>query len=277
MPASFEVDRVRLSRVIGNLVENAIKYTDDGNVSVTADMKRAGSISGEAKERLFSYRGRPDNASKPGSGLGLHIAKSLIDQMGGKIEISNERGGRVDVTVPVTRYESSGTGSLSILPSTQLPDMSGMTVLLAEDNTTNQMVVTQMLSAMGAHFVVASDGVEAIVALTAYALREHRERIADAGADGMIPKPILGIEEFGEDLLRHSKRSTKQAQTANGAKPEAAAIIDEVAYANLSRSIGPEMMDELLASVRHGSTPPRLSCDDLCRRRGWRIGCANLR
>ena len=120
--------------------------------------------------------------------------------------------------------------------------LTGMDILLAEDNPTNQMVAVQMLESLGATVTLAVDGAEALemllaktydvalidiemprisgidlirrlrdmdpplcdmplIALTAYVMREHRAAIDDAGADGIIAKPILSIEQFGDDIL----------------------------------------------------------------------------
>lgn len=121
--------------------------------------------------------------------------------------------------------------------------LTGLQILLAEDNPTNQMVAVQMLEALGAEVTVANDGAEALerlevaafdvalidiemprvsglelierlradprpisqmplIALTAYVMREHRAAIDKAGADGIIAKPILSIDQFGEDVRR---------------------------------------------------------------------------
>lgn len=140
------------------------------------------------------------------------------------------------------------------------PALAGLTVLLAEDNLTNQMVATQMLESLGAETALANDGEEALallrerrfdvglidiemprlsglelivrlragpepiasmplIALTAYVMREHRAAIEDAGADGIIAKPILSIEKFGSDILAH----VRKRRSRGAAPPEPAA------------------------------------------------------
>ncbi|RMH46531.1 MAG: response regulator, partial [Alphaproteobacteria bacterium] len=163
----------------------------------------------------------------------------------------------------------------------------GLTVLLAEDNATNQIVASQMLGALGARVVLASDGVEAlelferhevdillvdiemprmsgieviravrarpdararttVIALTAYAMREHRARIREAGADGIIAKPIMGIEELGRAI------STLHAQRRGRDDSGAAARdggVDPVVFGELCATIGPAAMIEFLEKV----------------------------
>ena len=62
-----------------------------------------------------------------------------------------------------------------------------------------------------------------IVALTAYAMREHRDRIAAAGANGLISKPVTSIEALGRGLAAHValRRAPARAPRSDGAPPAA--------------------------------------------------------
>lgn len=86
-----------------------------------------------------------------------------------------------------------------------------------------------------------------IVALTAYAMREHRDRIAAAGADGLISKPLTSIEALGEALVAHL---APEAQPQPEAPAEAEEpVADQTVFDALCRAIGQDMMDELLEKV----------------------------
>ncbi|MGB0854366.1 MAG: response regulator [Pikeienuella sp.] len=90
-----------------------------------------------------------------------------------------------------------------------------------------------------------------IVALTAYAMQEHREKISRAGADGLIPKPIISIEQFGLDILGYmddglAARGTHAAKMTNDAH---SASIDQSVYDSLELSMGAETMRDLLGKV----------------------------
>ena len=172
--------------------------------------------------------------------------------------------------------------------------LSGLRVLLAEDNPTNQLVAAQMLESLGASVILAEDGAEALeivarepfdvmlvdiemprvsgievlrtvrgysgpiadlpmIALTAYVMREHRAAIDAAGADGVIAKPILSIEQFGADIQRFMRRRfdvsravNGRARSANGITPP---VIDRNIYDTLAEAIGPAAMTELLGKV----------------------------
>jgi CheY-like chemotaxis protein len=90
------------------------------------------------------------------------------------------------------------------------------------------------------------------VALTAYAMREHRERIAAAGSNGLISKPVTSVEALGRSLAAHVARHPARPVAAAVAPAEAAAgrpLIDEATYSALVAAIGPETMGELLDKV----------------------------
>lgn len=88
-----------------------------------------------------------------------------------------------------------------------------------------------------------------IIALTAYALREHRDRIAEAGANGLISKPITSIDALGRTLLAHAApEPVRPAESADGAEA-AEPVIDRGIYDALCQAIGPDMMAELLEKV----------------------------
>jgi len=175
--------------------------------------------------------------------------------------------------------------------------LSGLRVLLAEDNPTNQLVAAQMLESLGASVLLAEDGAEALeivarepfdvmlvdiemprvsgievlrtvrgysgpiaevpmIALTAYVMREHRAAIDAAGADGVIAKPILSIEQFGADIRRFMRRRSNAAVTgdaegggAGSANRSTPSAIDRKIYDTLAEAIGPGAMTELLGKV----------------------------
>ncbi|MHA1128450.1 MAG: ATP-binding protein, partial [Alphaproteobacteria bacterium] len=241
------IDRTYFHRIFNNLIGNAVKFSQGGSISINV-INRAGNVvitvtdsgpgfSDTALAMLFQFRGRPDDSSQGGSGLGLYISEMLVTEAGGTISVTNAENGGASVTVT---FPSKAIVITAPLPHIEaLPDLSHLNILLAEDNVTNQLVVTQMLKSMGAKFQVASDGVEMLamfereefdvvlldiemprksglevlreirarddvksgipmIALTAYVMPEHREKIVAAGADGVIAKPIAGIAPLGQ-------------------------------------------------------------------------------
>ena len=302
LPLLTSNDRVSFHRILNNLINNSTKYADDTDIELSIDSDiakqirfevrdRGAGFSDEALEKLFEFGGRPKNASRSGTGLGLYIAKSLVESMGGKIYAQNHPNGGASVsfTLPASLETVHADAPRK---SSDLPDLSGLKILLAEDNVTNQLVVTQMLKNMGARYTVASDGVEAleafeaedfdlvlldiemprksglevlreirdrsdpkakaiIVALTAYVMKEHKERILNAGADGIIAKPIEGIASLGKNILgflgnQHHEAAEPVLDTEFGEIGE----LDEEIFENLKSIMGPDSIAELLEKVQ---------------------------
>jgi len=111
-------DRARLRQVLGNLIENAVKYSPEGgevrvsaaaaNGAVRIAVRDAGpGIPPDQQRRIFEKFGRVDvpGASKPGTGLGLFIARSIAEAHGGSLEVSSgaEPGSIFTLTLPVGR------------------------------------------------------------------------------------------------------------------------------------------------------------------------------
>ena len=172
-----------------------------------------------------------------------------------------------------------------------LSRLQGMSVLLAEDNVTNQLVATQMLGNLGATVDVASDGAIAlerlaqnsydillvdiemprvsgldvirsvrssagelanapVIALTACAMQEHREKIRKAGADGLIPKPIISIEQFGADILNYMDEGVKRRSTPDeSAGSVDGPMIENSIFESLAETIGADAMIDLLGKI----------------------------
>ena len=111
-------DRARLRQVLGNLIENAVKYSPEGgevrvsasaaNGAVQIAVRDAGpGIPSEQQGRIFEKFGRADveGGSKPGTGLGLFIARSIAEAHGGSLDVSSgaDPGSTFTLTLPVAR------------------------------------------------------------------------------------------------------------------------------------------------------------------------------
>ncbi len=177
MPALVRLERVTLERIIGNVLSNAFKYADKGQVELEVKLNEDRELtfcvnddgpgfSDEALEHLFEIRGRPRSSDKPGSGLGLHIVKDLSDQLGAELQVENRepRGARIRLSVPEYVWQPPTRNTVD----TPLPDLRGRRILVAEDNPTNQMLTVQMLEALNAESHVAEDGLAALDALEQY-------------------------------------------------------------------------------------------------------------
>ena len=175
-------DVTKLQEVYTNLLSNAIKYTpnggtvaltinelpcrQDGYVCVQAIVQDNGiGMSREFLPHLFDSFTRERNTTLgkvAGTGLGMPIVKSLIELMGGTIEVESELGKGTKFTVTLTHkiapseyYEKPKDA----VPSENTQDFTGMHLLLAEDNDLNAEIATLILQGMGFMVDRAEDGV----------------------------------------------------------------------------------------------------------------------
>ena len=301
IPGALHMPQIDFMRIFNNIIGNALKFSSSGALDIRLARVKNGALlfevaddgpgfSDGAREKLFSLRGRPEDAKAEGTGYGLYIARELVEKAGGEITAENRPSGgaRVSVVFPEDLLIAAEKPVAKV--KTGLPDLSHLKILLAEDNPTNQLVATQMLKKMDAQVEAASDGVDAmeafengdfnlglidiemprksglevmremrarpdekakttLLALTAYVLPEHRDRIMAAGADGIIAKPLTDIAAFGNAILVVT--GTPDAEVAPVpvvANPDADIQMD--VYNGLKEIIGQDSMLELLGKVK---------------------------
>jgi signal transduction histidine kinase len=194
-PRVVRGDQLRLRQTLVNLVGNAIKFTDHGNV--TLDVAYSPPMAGQVTACLpvrFAVRDtgigiEPDKCALifknftqadesttrkyGGTGLGLSVSHQLVEMMGGALELHSTpgEGSMFFFTVPFATPELSEpplpTTSLAPVaePSGEdLPTGTGIRILLAEDNSVNLAIATEMLEILGYTVDTATDGSEALTA-----------------------------------------------------------------------------------------------------------------
>jgi len=195
LPAALVGDPGRVRQVLLNLLTNAIKFTNRGGIRVRVQcLERTSthatvrwSVSdtgiGIPAERLSGVFGQFVQADSSvtrrfgGSGLGLAICKRIIEQMGGTIGVSSVVGEgstfEFTLTLPIGKVTveegATGTGNAGELHRRIAAMGRPLRVLLAEDNPTNQLVTRQLLRDFNITIDVASDGNEAVHAVSAFA------------------------------------------------------------------------------------------------------------
>ncbi|ENA0611544.1 transporter substrate-binding domain-containing protein [Enterobacter bugandensis] len=165
------VDRSRFRQILVNIVGNAIKFTergqvalsvhldarDDGYLLLRIDVEDTGpGIDEETRQRLFRpfAQGSGHNVAQ-GSGLGLYISRALTTMMGGSLAICSEPGHGTKVTV---RLKLPAMASRQDVPEKQ-PTQHGhtsLTIVIVDDNPVSRMVLSQQLSWLG-HRVISVD------------------------------------------------------------------------------------------------------------------------
>ncbi|MGS0541723.1 response regulator [Pseudomonas sp. Y5-11] len=175
-------DPTRIRQILVNLVGNALKFTELGRVSIeaqwqsldhellwfTCSVRDSGiGISSESLELMFNAFQQADSSISRrygGTGLGLPIARTLAERMGGTLRAQSEEGlGSVfTLEIPLALYKQT-------LPPLAAPRAAngnghgeGRHVLLVEDNPVNQTVIEAMLRSLGFTVSVATDGAQAV-------------------------------------------------------------------------------------------------------------------
>jgi two-component system, sensor histidine kinase and response regulator len=181
VPAVVIGDPNRLRQVLVNLIGNAIKFTESGEVAVEVKASKGGGLKeglvelffvvrdtgiGISKENipaLFSAFTQVDSSTTRkygGSGLGLAISTKFIEHMGGAIEIESELGRgtafRFKITLGFLEQGNDGSG---LMPR---HDFSGLSILIVDDNQSNRKAVRKILEACGARVEEACGGEEGL-------------------------------------------------------------------------------------------------------------------
>ncbi len=177
VPTALVGDPLRLGQVLLNIGSNAVKFTRQGEILLSTkvvedsddgvvlsfSVKDSGvGMSSEEQSRLFQSFSQADASTTRefgGTGLGLAISKNLVDIMGGEIWVESEKG--VGSTFSFTaRFGLQQGVERARLGAT--PDLSGLRVLVVDDNELARIVMGKMLEAMGFSVGYATNGVEAI-------------------------------------------------------------------------------------------------------------------
>jgi PAS domain S-box-containing protein len=189
LPRHVVGDSIRLCQVLGNLINNAVKFTDRGEVTLTAGIRtRSGNdldllfavrdtgigIPGDKLHTLFERFTQVDTSTTRrhgGSGLGLAISKRLVERMGGSIWMESALGEgstfsfTIRSAVPCEE-ELRGLALLDKMHRT-VPDPAtrALRILVAEDNAINRKVAMALLDQLGHAADLANNGSEVLAAL----------------------------------------------------------------------------------------------------------------
>lgn len=184
LPASVQLDPVRVRQCLSNLIANAVKFTSTGSVHVAARAVPAGmegwrlemavtdtgpGISPEVQARLFQRFSQADGSSARrhgGAGLGLVIARELARRMGGDVIIDSTPGTGSRFVFSFLAAPGSGLLTAGNAQSDH-GVLYGTSVLLVDDNATNRLVARAFLESTGALVTEADSGGAALDRFTA--------------------------------------------------------------------------------------------------------------
>lgn len=248
VPQALMGDGTRLGQILLNLVGNAVKFTPEGEVVLSirrveteGDEITLGfavrdtgiGISPEKLPSLFEPFMQADMSVTRrygGTGLGLAIVRALVQQMGGAIHVRSAKGkgSTFSFTLPFGRPEAlpeaasaSGSGAAG--------DLTGVRVLLAEDNEINRLVATEILNMEGMVVDVACDGLEAVSMARAHAYALILMDIQMPGLDGI--EATRRIRAFLPDIpiiamTAHTMKGDAERCLAAGMQDHVAKPID---------------------------------------------------
>jgi PAS domain S-box-containing protein len=282
IPDRIQTDPVRLRQILVNLIGNAVKFTEAGEVRVVIrgesdandtpklrfDIVDTGiGLSEEQIPMLFEPFSQADssvNRRFGGSGLGLVISRRLARILGGDIALTSILGKGSTFSVTIAARPWDGPSLIDQPPEPAQPRLQAVSspmkhdcrVLLAEDSPDIQRLIAQVLRTVGAEVVVAENGQQAVelalatredakpfdvilmdmqmpmmdgyeatcqlrqagykgsvIALTAHAMKEDRQKCLEAGCDDYITKPI-DRKLLVETLAKYVKEQPNLQETA---------------------------------------------------------------
>ena len=281
VPAWVAGDPNRLRQILSNLLSNALKFTSAGEVALTVELKetREGwarlafavrdtgiGIPAPVQQRLFSRFVQADSSTTRkfgGSGLGLAIVKQLSEMMGGRVSLSSTpgQGSVFSCEIPFEVVDAPVERTPVREQAAQVAAARPERLLIAEDNTTNQIVVQGMLALFGyGNVTIVGNGQEAldavaqgafdailmdchmplldgfaateqlrasgctlpIIAMTASATAADREKCLRVGMDDYLAKPL---DVGGLEKTMDRWLGAADARAATPAVPPAAAAV----------------------------------------------------
>ncbi|MDX2252760.1 MAG: response regulator [Nitrospira sp.] len=251
VPTALQGDPGRLRQVLTNLVGNALKFTERGEVSLQAFLEQETQedavirfevtdsgigIAPEATSKLFQPFVQADSSTTRkygGTGLGLSISKQLVELMGGHIGVKSEpdRGSTFWCTARFTKQVGS---PLAILPSN---DLEGRRILIVDDNESNRMILHHLVTGWGMIDDVAKDAEEAL------------QRVKEATAQGIsYDLAILDVIMPGKDGLQLA-REFRRDPAGSGMRIVVLTSLLQRGHAEQARQAG--AMGYLPKPVRH--------------------------
>jgi PAS domain S-box-containing protein len=180
VPKNLMGDPLRLGQVLINLGNNAVKFTEKGEIvaSVTTIEKTADQIvlqfsiedtgiglSEEQISKLFKSFSQADNSTTRkfgGTGLGLSISKRLVEMMGGKIWVKSEQGKGSSFFFTATFGISKTEEPKTLTPSI---DLTNLRILVVDDNETSRHILQEALESFSCDVTIAASGPEGITEL----------------------------------------------------------------------------------------------------------------
>ncbi|MBT8471010.1 MAG: response regulator [Marinicaulis sp.] len=261
LPEGFVGDEMRLRQVLGNLIGNAVKFTDKGFVLVDVEGEEDGDnynlvlsvkdtgigVEEDQIPRMFEKFEQADGSHTRrfgGTGLGLAICKNIAGLMGANISATSKLGEgstfKVAISLPVD-------ASINTMPAVKADIFDGVNILAVDDNEVNRRVISEMFDGWNVRYSVADGPMQAMAALEKSIARSNR---FDAilmdyqmpGQDGAALSRCIKADQRFADIPIVMLSSIDEA-----ASSESIATGDITAY--LTKPVHPSKLMDTLANV----------------------------
>ena len=282
VPDTISTDPTRLRQVLINLLDNAVKFTDQGAVTLT--LRRPDLQSGmvafevadtgigmtpEQLSRLYQPFMQADMSTTRrygGTGLGLAITRRCVDILGGTIAVRSAPGSGTSFTFTIDAGDlqgvqparlrsgesAAGEGGPLRLPSAVRQPLSGVRVLLAEDGLDNQRLIRFHLERAGARVDVVDNGAKAVERVQdSSRLERHDVVLMD------MQMPVMDGYEAVRRLVAAGERVPIIALTAHAMPGDREKCVEAGCHDYLCKPVDARA---LIAAIRHAIAPGATEC-----------------
>ena len=275
-------DQVHLMQIFSNLLSNAVKYTQEGGEiqffveecetksSVYAKYRFLVSdngmgMSADFKDTIFDAFTRAESSLTnkiQGTGLGMAIAKNLVEAMGGTIDVDSELGqGSCFEVLLDLKIAEDRTAALAAQEETDEQDgniLQGMKFLCAEDNELNAEILTELLKIEGAECTICENGEEILKAFEQSAPGDYDMILMD------VQMPVMNGYEATTAIRRSSHELAKTipiiAMTANAFSEDIQHSLAAGMNAHVSKPVEMKVLEKTIRSIKSGGgTEPQVT------------------
>ena len=250
----FYGDSLRISQILINLINNAIKFTETGTVKLNISSTQTDNlyrfevidtgigISQEQQNKLFQSFSQADGSTTReygGTGLGLSISKQLVELMDGKIWVESKVGAGSKFIFEINLKKSDKTTIENREPMeiNQIKTLKGSQILLVEDSLINQEIVIGLLENSGITIDIASNGE---IALDRFKSGKYELILMD------LQMPVMDGYEATRLIRERDKNVPIVALTANAMKEDVEKTKKATMVEHLNKPIDVEKLYEIL-------------------------------
>lgn len=175
-------DAVRLTQILVNLLGNAVKFTENGEINFSCHLLHSGEhrveiqiiikdtgigIAKEKQARIFERFQQAETETTRkfgGTGLGLSIVRQLVELQGGSINLKSEpgKGSEFSIKLPFKLPDEEKMLSEALASENHAISVNDVKILIAEDNVMNQQLIKHLMKNWGMSFVLVNNGAEAV-------------------------------------------------------------------------------------------------------------------